>query len=332
MCRPIRSLTEGRGCDARNHRLAVFGGAGGQHACSIARNLGINSVVIHKYSSILSAYGMALAEVVHEGLEPISEVYSAETLPNIRVRLNTLQEKGTDTSLMIMEPENGDFEQSFLASHLREFTFTVPGMSILVDDLRIRGIANDGTSIDNVHFVEELQIAKGYPQNASAADAATTANCYFGETGWVESPVYMLDKLSNGVSIAVSEDNSSMTFDPISTNTNVKTQVPAAFLDKTQTIIVLPGATTIILGQHVVIDVGVPAPKDLPADTIDPVQLSVFGHRFMSIAEQMGRTVQKTSVSPNIKERLDFSCAIFGPDGGLVANAPHVPVHLGMSK
>lgn len=240
--------------------------------------------------------------------------------------------QGTDTSLMIMEPENGDFEQSFLASHLREFTFTVPGMSIIVDDLRIRGIANDGTPIDNVHFVEELQIAEGYSQNANAADVATTANCYFGETGWVESPVYMLDKLSNGVSIAVSKDNSSMTFNLISINTNVKTQGPAAFLDKMQTIIVLPGATTIILGQHVVINVGVPVPEDLPADTIGPVQLSVFGHRFMSIAEQMGRTLQKTSVSPNIKERLDFSCAIFGPDGGLVANAPHVPVHLGMSK
>lgn len=77
------------------------------------------------------------------------------------------------------------------------------------------------------------------------------------------------------------------------------------------------------------IDVGVPAPKEVSADAINPVQLSVFGHRFMSIAEQMGRTLQKTSVSLNIKERLDFSCAIFGPDGGLVANAPHVPVHLG---
>ncbi|GAD95409.1 hypothetical protein ANI_1_1666074 [Paecilomyces variotii No. 5] len=333
MCRPIRSLTEGRGYDARSHRLAVFGGAGGQHACSIARNLGINSVVVHKYSSILSAYGMALAEVVHEGLEPISEIYSAETLPNIRERLDNLQEKvqkelqeqgfdkpslryerylnmryqGTDTSLMIMEPENGDFEQSFLASHLREFTFTVPGRPILIDDLRVRGIANDGTSIENVHFVKQLQAAKGHPKIASAADAASRAKVYFEETGWAESPVYTLDKLSNGMSIAG----------------------PAAILDKTQTIIILPGATATTLDQHVVIDVGVPAPKELPADTIDPVQLSVFGHRFMSIAEQMGRTLQKTSVSLNIKERLDFSCAIFGPDGGLVANAPHVPVHLG---
>ncbi|KAJ9260556.1 hypothetical protein DTO212C5_8485 [Paecilomyces variotii] len=323
MCRPIRSLTEGRGYDARNHRLAMFGGAGGQHACSIARNLNINSVVVHKYSSVLSAYGMALAEIAHEGLEPISEVYSAEALSKIRKRLDALQAKvkkelkeegfdesslryerylnmryqGTDTSMMVIEPENGDFEQSFLANHLREFTFTVPGRPVLVDDLRIRGIANDGTTIQNVHFVSQLRAAKKHSRDANITDAENTATVYFEETGWVQSPVYMLDKLSSGVAVA--------------------------------TIVVVPGATSIILDQHVVIDVGVAAPKEVSADAIDPVQLSVFGHRFMSIAEQMGRTLQKTSVSLNIKERLDFSCAIFGPDGGLVANAPHVPVHLG---
>lgn len=230
MCRPIRSLTEGRGYDARNHRLAVFGGAGGQHACSIARNLSINSVVVHKYSSILSAYGMALAEVVHEALEPISEVYIEESFLKIRKRLDVLQEKvekelkeqgfdqsslryerylnmryqGTDTSLMIMEPENGDFEKSFLANHLREFTFTVPGRPILVDDLRIRGIANDGTSIDNVSFIGQLRAAKKQSKAVSSVDAETTTSVYFEETGRIQSPVYMLDKLSKGVIVAVS--------------------------------------------------------------------------------------------------------------------------------
>lgn len=355
MCRPIRSLTEGRGYDARNHRLAVFGGAGGQHACSIARNLNINSVVVHKYSSVLSAYGMALAEIVHEGLEPISEVYCAEALSKIRKRLDALQGKvqkelkeegfdesslryerylnmryqGTDTSMMIMEPENGDFEQYFLANHLREFTFTVPGRPILVDDLRVRGVANDGTSIQNVHFVGQLRAAKKHSRDANITDAENTATVYFEETGWVQSPVYMLDKLSSGVAVAVSTGHGFKVLKSISTDMRSNIQGPAIILDKTQTIVVVPGATSIILDQHVVIDVGVPAPKEVSADAINPVQLSVFGHRFMSIAEQMGRTLQKTSVSLNIKERLDFSCAIFGPDGGLVANAPHVPVHLG---
>lgn len=102
-------------------------------------------------------------------------------------------------------------------------------------------------------------------------------------------------------------------------------------MDKTQTLLVLPNARATALQNRIVIKVGnaVTSQETVPADVVDPVKLSIFGHRFMSIAEQMGRTLQKTAVSLNIKERLDFSCAIFGPDGGLVANAPHVPVHLG---
>jgi 5-oxoprolinase (ATP-hydrolysing) len=111
---------------------------------------------------------------------------------------------------------------------------------------------------------------------------------------------------------------------------------PAIIIDSTQTIVVVPGAEAKILHSHVVIDLLEIRTKQQAAAaaqeaemTVDPIKLSIFGHRFMSIAEQMGRTLQKTSLSLNIKERLDFSCAIFGPDGDLVANAPHVPVHLG---
>lgn len=104
-------------------------------------------------------------------------------------------------------------------------------------------------------------------------------------------------------------------------------------IDNTQTIVVVPNARARILTSHVVIDLAEAksraASTDLATQAVDPVKLSIFSHRFMSIAEQMGRTLQKTSLSLNIKERLDFSCAIFSPDGELVANAPHVPVHLG---
>lgn len=106
---------------------------------------------------------------------------------------------------------------------------------------------------------------------------------------------------------------------------------PAIIIDNTQTIIVVPGAKAKILTSHVVIDLAQEKAQPV-ADgelVVDPVKLSIFGHRFMGIAEEMGRTLQKTSISLNIKERLDFSCAIFSPDGELVANAPHVPVHLG---
>lgn len=326
MCRPIRSLTEGRGYDARNHRLAVFGGAGGQHACAIARTLRINTVVIHKYSSILSAYGMALAEVVHESLEPSSETYGEESLPKLQERLSVLKEKttqellsqgfreenlryerylnmryrGTDTSLMILEPESGNFEEAFLSRHLTEFSFTVPGRPILIDDIRVRGMALDGELKNERGIVEQIKEAETQLDPLTTSELST-AKVYFSDTGRVDTPVYSLEKLA----------------------VNSTIHGPAIILDSTQTIVVVPSARAIVLAKHVIIDVGAKAPKavqDLQIDVIDPVQLSVFGHRFMSIAEQMGRTLQKTSVSLNIKERLDFSCAIFGPGGDLVAN------------
>lgn len=106
---------------------------------------------------------------------------------------------------------------------------------------------------------------------------------------------------------------------------------PAIIIDSTQTIIVVPGAQAKVLTSHVVIDMAGGRPQgDGDGElVVDPIKLSIFGHRFMGIAEEMGRTLQKTSISLNIKERLDFSCAVFSPDGELVANAPHVPVHLG---
>ncbi len=106
---------------------------------------------------------------------------------------------------------------------------------------------------------------------------------------------------------------------------------PAVIIDNTQTIVVTPGSKAKVLSSHIVIDVAAQASHETDASAVDPIQLSLFGHRFMSIAEQMGRALHKTSVSLNIKERLDFACAIFGPTGDLVANAPHVPVFLGMS-
>lgn len=130
---------------------------------------------------------------------------------------------------------------------------------------------------------------------------------YFKETGSVETPVYHLGTLEPNVIITG----------------------PAIIVDSTQTIVVTPNSKARLLASHVVLDVESGTAKSKFEGIVDPIQLSVFGHRFMSIAEQMGRALQKTSVSLNIKERLDFACAIFSPSGDLVANAPHVPVFLG---
>ncbi|KAJ6185802.1 hypothetical protein N7519_007103 [Penicillium mononematosum] len=298
MCRPIRALTEGKGYDIANHNLAVFGGAGGQHACDIARTLKISTIVIHKLSSILSAYGMALADVVQEAQEPVNERYNETSRGRLEERLSKLgtvvQERlmrqgireksitcemylnmryqGTETSIMVLKPADGDFKNEFKKIHLREFSFAFPDeKAIYVDDVRVRGIgASEREDWEGEQLGEQLRTLNFQPASSKLVERMT------------------------------------------------------------QTLVVVPGAVAKVLRSHVIIDITSTSTATIEQPTVvDHIQLSVFGHRFMSIAEQMGRALQKTAVSLNIKERLDFSCALFGPQGDLVANAPHVPVHLG---
>lgn len=328
MAKPIRALTEARGFDTAQHTLACFGGAGGQHACAIAASLSIRRVIIHRYSSILSAYGMALADVVHEVQRPASGGFTtvasiqaiiddmraevekelivdgiAKNRIHCEVYLN-LRYKVTDNSLMILEPADKDFLAEFTRQHQREYSFTFPEKDVLMDDIRVRGIG----------YSMEQNIESPYPElhslqkfDATPSDSIAKSDLYFAHHGWVSSPIYLLQNLKPGCMV----------------------QGPATIIDKTQTRIVEPLVRATILGSHVVLDLPAKTTTTLSKTTIDPIKLSISGHRFMSIAEQMGRTFQKTAVSTNIKERLDFSCAMFSPDGSLVANAPHVPVHLG---
>lgn len=167
MARPIRALTESRGYSTSSHNLSCFGGAGGQHACAIASTLGIHSVIVHKFSSVLSAYGMALADVAVDVTEPSSRLYSTESLAELAPRINGLKAQaleqllaqgipakaitmevflnmryvGSDTSLMVLEPEGSDFQAGFLAMHKREFGFVIEA-GILVDDIRVRATGN----------------------------------------------------------------------------------------------------------------------------------------------------------------------------------------------
>ncbi|KUI67175.1 hypothetical protein VM1G_03564 [Cytospora mali] len=334
MSRPIRALTEARGFETSQHNLATFGGAGGQHACEIAEKLGIGRIVIHKYSSILSAYGMALAEVVQEAREPSSETLGDEALPRLEEKLATLRQKvsegllvqgipsssiahadylnlryhGTDTNFMILRPEDNDWLTALENEHYRELSFTFPRTrKVLVDDIRVRGVGkSEEVSKDNNLLVNEL---KSLDFQSQSKGEDMTKQVYFANGGHQATKVFQLNALEPGRVISG----------------------PAIIIDNTQTIIVVPGAKAKILTSHVVIDLAQDkAQHDADGElVVDPIKLSIFGHRFMGIAEEMGRTLQKTSISLNIKERLDFSCAIFSPDGELVANAPHVPVHLG---
>lgn len=330
MSRPIRSLTEGKGYSANSHHLASFGGAGGQHACDIATNLGISRVIIHRYSSILSAYGMTLADIVHEVQRPESTVLSEHSLPGLHDRLNeiskeaqqaleaqgfddssyvelerylNLRYKGTETAIMVKQTEDSSFMEDFVAQHYQEFGFTLE-REILVGDIRVRGIGRSKLFRSQTPGKDLVKYAA---DGAASSSPQAQTSIYFKETGWVDSNVYFINDLQPGQKI----------------------RGPAMIIDKTQTILVSPKSMATALPYHIVIDILEDEDKNVDPNVIDPIQLSVFGHRFMSIAEQMGETLKKTAISTNIKERLDFSCAIFSPDGGLVANAPHIPVHLG---
>lgn len=325
MCRPIRTLTEAKGYDAGLHNLASFGGAGGQHACDIARALGISRVLIHKYSSVLSAHGMALADVVHEERSPCAIVYSEENFHMFSEELDKLQAKsteallkqgilkasvrserylnmrfqGSDTALMIQErPGAEGFLAAFEKAHKTQFGFLPAGREVMVDDYRVRSIGQS-----NVEFPTPWPVELASAKTSWASEITTTKPVYFKGLGRCQTPVYTLGNLVP----------------------HTKVRGPALVMDDKQTIVIIPQAIATILESMVVIDVEVGKKENLSTSMVDPIQLSIFGHRFMGVAEQMGRALQKTSVSTNIKERLDFSCTVFSPEGGLVANAPHVP-------
>lgn len=205
MCRPIRAITEARGFETRQHHLATFGGAGGQHACAIASILGIKRIIIHKYSSILSAYGMALAEVVQEAREPSSETLSDISLPRLEARLESLRSKaregllaqgipessiayenflnlryhGTNTNFMIQESKVQGWRAALEETHLRELSFSFShDHKVLVDDIRVRGIGkSDNAVADADAFAQELSTTKF--SKTTAASQLTVSICPF---------------------------------------------------------------------------------------------------------------------------------------------------------
>lgn len=335
MTRPIRSLTEAKGHDTSKHRLATFGGAGGQHAVAIAESLGIKQILIHRYSSVLSAYGMALADVVDESQIPESKVWASEgkVVEELKASMDKLKQKstaklkdqgfndesivfeeylnmryrGTESALMTVRPNEdeakryfgGDdwaFGKAFVKQHELEFGFTLPDRDIIVDDVRARGI---GKSFEGLEKTVDMQLKEIKPQDVVDSKRCGHSKVYY-EGGRQDTPIYKLEDLELGDRL----------------------KGPAILADGTQTIVVTPEASALIIETHVVINVGEDQGHDqkVSVEEIDPILLSIFAHRFMAIAEQMGRALQKTSVSTNVKERLDYSCALFDFSGGLVAN------------
>ncbi|CAF4217560.1 unnamed protein product, partial [Adineta steineri] len=312
MSRPIRALTEGKGFDLRDHVLACFGGAGGQHACAIARTLGMKTVFVSRFAGVLSALGLALADVVHEMQEPSGKAINPDNWSTVLDRLKHLSKcgveeltkqghdqksiivekylnlryEGTDCALMCTSNEDTpeSFTNLFLKKYQDQFGFTLPDRPINTDDIRIRALAKSAMNIDRK--------IENRPNDKPLKESKKT-KCYF-EKGFVETSVYLIHELY----------------------ANDKISGPAIIIDP-----ITDCGDIHIAIEHI--------KDDTDSTELDLIKLSIFQNRFMSIAEQCGRVLQLTAISTNIKERLDFSCAVFGPDGGLVANAPHIPVHLG---
>ena len=328
MCRPIRALTQMRGYDITKHTLACFGGAGGQHACAIARNLGMKKIFVHKYSGVLSAVGIGLADVVSESQEPSAQYLCTETLDSLNSRLDVLEANcrgelrgkgfgdgdikvqrfmnlrydGTDVPIMTPCESHDSCEEEFKRCYEREFGFLISGRKIVVDDVRVRAVGQHG-ALSQHEVSSHLKTSKPEPVKHTKA--------FFEPLGVQDTSVFVLNDLSAGDTI----------------------EGPAIVIDDISTIVVEPSCRAVIMKDgSMMIYVEEVETSQTSADqevTCDPIQLAVFSHRFMSIAEQMGRVLQRTSISVNIKERLDFSCALFDSEGNLVSNAPHLPVHLG---
>ena len=326
MANAITKISVQRGYDVTRYLLNSFGGAGGQHACLVADSLGMENILIHPLSGLLSAYGMGLATVTasrQQGLvQPLSPQSSsaiaaleAELSQAVRTELSEqgisddevttrtklhLRYDGTDTTLDVVFDGDLDAVRAiFEEMHKAQFGFITPDKPITVEAVEIEGAEIADTA------------AAEAKSDVREADAATdTTRKIFSGGEWREAGIFRREGLAPGNRV----------------------KGPALIIEANQTIVIEPGWTARITeADHVVLSRHEKMQRSQAIGTrqADPILLEVFNNLFMNIAEQMGVALQNTAHSVNIKERLDFSCAVFDADGALVANAPHMPVHLG---
>ncbi|CAN7579174.1 hydantoinase B/oxoprolinase family protein [Neorhizobium tomejilense] len=322
MANAVKKISVQRGYDVTHYVLTCFGGAGGQHACLTADALGISTVMIHPFSGILSAYGMGLADIRASRQRTVSQELAAalKTLQPIRDDLTAsvleemasqgvtasgtevlhrahLRYQGTDTTLPVTLADAAEMTLAFETAHKKQFGFIFENREIIFEAYEVEAIGG-GADSDEPEF--ELD---------NSAPTAAEQTKFFSGGAWREAPVYRRADIKPGS----------------------RASGPCLIVEPHQTIVVEDGwAFEITRLNHVVLKRVAELSRAKPIGTqADPVLLEVFNNLFMSIAEQMGVTLQNTASSVNIKERLDFSCAVFDADGALVANAPHMPVHLG---
>lgn len=324
MAKAIKAISIQKGYDLADYTLVSFGGAGGQHACLVADALGMARVMVHPFAGVLSAFGMGLAEVrrlrersVERTLEPaaatelqaVSDALALEAeaelaaqglaFSGVRIeRTAQVKYAGTDTALSVPFAPPAELRAAFEQKHRQQFGFSAPDKAAVVETLAAEAIGLGETRRPTPHAGATDQLAR--PVETVSARLA-------GETR--ATPVYDRDALPTAAAV----------------------HGPAIIAERTATTVVEPGwrARLDPLG-NLILERVVPRPTTTALGAeVDPVRLEVFNNLFMSIAEQMGYALQNTAYSVNIKERLDFSCALFDSAGALIANAPHMPVHLG---
>jgi 5-oxoprolinase (ATP-hydrolysing) len=331
MANAIKKISVQRGYDVTRYALNCFGGAGGQHACLVADALGMTKVLIHPFSSLLSAYGMGLADIRATREQAIEEPFGEKVLAAIAEvggRLGTaareevvgqgvpdsevsvhgrahVRYSGTDTALVVPAFSFGAdraslaaMKAAFEAAHKARFGFIDETKTLVVEAVSVEAIGGGAKFTEPAHKATRARLP---------APAHRTR--FFSNGAWHEAAVFTRDQLKPGHAVLG----------------------PAILIEPHQTIVVEDGwRASLTAKNHLVLERATPLKRRSAIGTeADPVMLEVFNNLFMSIAEQMGVSLQNTAYSVNIKERLDFSCAVFDADSTLVANAPHMPVHLG---
>ena len=328
MAAAIRKISIERGYDVADYVLACFGGAGGQHACRVAEALGVRRVMIHPLAGVLSAYGMGLADArvlrqaaVERRLDEADTALPAQAtalgqaaqaelaaqaleLQGVRLQLSAdLKYEGSDTSLPVPFGEAAAMQAAFEQAHRRRFGFVMAGKPVVVEALSAEAVGE-----------------------TRAAAASAPAPIDQPPRPWMQAELWTG---SAAQSVAV--------YDRAGLPIGWRMAGPVLIVDASQTAVVEPGWTAEVdaLGNLMLAQTK-PAERSAQASSadddpaaVDPVRLELFANLFMAVAEQMGVALQNTAHSVNIKERLDFSCALFDRQGALIANAPHIPVHLG---
>jgi 5-oxoprolinase (ATP-hydrolysing) len=335
----IKQISIARGYDVTTYTLVCFGGAGGQHACLVADALGMKRVLIHPLAGVLSAFGIGLAEdrllkqraveaVLTDALtremdgvagqlerEGRAELAAQGVSPAVirAERRAHVKYQGTDTSIEVVFGSRQDLRQRFESAYKQRFTFTVPDAPLVIESVS----------------VELIAAAQAMPSIAGRLGVSSR-----------DEPIASMDAANNGTPprpaawvrvFMAGRDHNTPVFDRDALAPGQQVDGPAILFDRTSTTVVEPGwgATVSSRADLILERVAALPTRTAIGTSVDPVQLEIFNNLFMSIAEQMGVALQSTAHSVNIKERLDFSCALFDTHGALIANAPHMPVHLG---